>query len=154
MAVLQDARQMQTEQEDDFLTMSSTPASNDPWSTNKNESNGAWENAEGSGNFFPDSFRPPIEKLPDSKEYIGRLEAKLNRVQKKGSLLRDLQKKREDEMRRFVDDQDDASRRGQSDWARLQDADVACATTENPILRIISPDKQVKARCIYTLFLL
>ena len=151
MAVLRedrDTRRQQTEQAR-VCHLSSTSASNDPWSTNENEANVAWENADGSGNFFSDSFRPPIVKLPDSQEYLARLEAKLNRVQKKGSLLRDLQKKREDEMRRFIDVQDDSIGREQSDWAKQQD--VACATTENPIIRIIAPERQVRARLLYNI---
>jgi len=60
---------------------------------------------------------------------------------KKGSLVRDLQKKREDEMRRFVDSQDDAIRSEESDWVDRQD--LASGTTENPLIRRIAPDRQV-----------
>ena len=54
---------------------------------------------------FEDAFtntKAPFERLPDSAEYLAGLEAKLSRVQQKGSLVRDLQKRREDEVRRFM----------------------------------------------------
>ena len=143
MAILGDPQlQSDSEQEEERpRPLCPTSASNDPWRQEGSESGDASENATSGDNSFSDSFRPPIERLPDSDEYLAALEAKLVRVQKKGSLVRDLQKKREDEMRRFIDSQDDTVRGEQSDWVNRQD--LASGTTENPIIRRIAPDRQV-----------
>ena len=84
-------------------TRSPTAATNDPWPTGPAKTGT-------SGNDFEDSFvnsqdQSPFEKLPDSDSYLASLEAKLERVQKKGGLVKDLQRRREDEMRRFIDQQ-------------------------------------------------
>ena len=144
MAILGDPRQ-QSEQEEAGGArppLCPTAASNDPWRPEPEGDDAASEDAtSGDNNSFSDSFKPPIERLPDSDEYLAALEAKLVRVQKKGSLVRDLQRKREDEMRRFVDCQDDAVRNEESDWVDRQD--LASGTTENPLIRHIAPDRQV-----------
>ena len=138
MAILGDPRQQSEQEEAGARPLCPTAASNDPW---RPEGDDASEDATSGDNSFSDSFKPPIERLPDSDEYLAALEAKLVRVQKKGSLVRDLQKKREDEMRRFVDSQDDAVRSEESDWVDRQD--LASGTTENPLIRRIAPDRQV-----------
>ena len=143
MAILGDPRQ-QSEQEEAGPArppLCPTAASNDPWRTEEGDDTADEDATSGESNSFSDSFKPPIERLPDSDEYLAALEAKLVRVQKKGSLVRDLQRKREDEMRRFVDCQDDAVRSEESDWVDRQD--LASGTTENPLIRRISPDRQV-----------
>ena len=142
MAILGDPQQQSEEQEEErSRPLCPTAASNDPWHLEGTESSDAPENPTIGDNSFSDSFRPPIERLPDSDEYLASLEAKLVRVQKKGSLVRDLQKKREDEMRRFINNQDDAVRGEQNDWVNRQD--LASGTTENPIIRRIAPERQV-----------
>ena len=142
MAILGDPQQQTDQEEDRPRPLCPTAASNDPWRQEGNGSSDASENGASGDNSFSDSFKPPIERLPDSDEYLATLEAKLLRVQKKGSMVRDLQKKREDEMRRFIDCQDDAIRSEQSDWVDRQD--VASGTTENPLIRRIAPDRQVE----------
>ena len=142
MAILGDPQQQSEQEENRARPLCPTSASNDPWRLQEgNESSDAPDDATSGDKSFTDSFRPPIERLPDSVEYLAALEAKLVRVQKKGSLVRDLQKKREDAMRRFIDSQDDAVRGEQSDWVSPED--IASGTTENPIIRRIAPERQV-----------
>lgn len=92
-----------TEDNSPTETRTPTSATNDPWPTGPTATGS-------SGNDFEDSFvdsqaQNSFEKLPDSDSYLASLEAKLERVQKKGGLVKDLQRRREDEMRRFIDQQ-------------------------------------------------
>merc|ERR1712083_891123 len=44
-----------------------------------------------------------LEKLPDHEEYLNRLENKLNKLQKKSSIAKELAARRSDEARRMLD---------------------------------------------------
>ena len=70
----------------------SSPA-NDPWGANPDTD----PNAEQS---FQDNF---VDKLPDSQEYLNKLETKLNKLQKKSSIAKELALRRSDEARRMLD---------------------------------------------------
>ena len=82
-------------------------ALNDPWQSDHPSPTPQTPSDPAAG--FEDNFASPednvvaaVEQLPDSQEYLAALEAKLKRVQKKGSMVKDLEKRREDEMRRFL----------------------------------------------------
>jgi len=49
---------------------------------------------------FQDNF---VDKLPDSAEYLDKLESKLNKLQKKSSIAKELSLRRSDEARRMLD---------------------------------------------------
>ncbi len=97
---------------------------------------GPWPNIESNNEEdksgrFEDNFS---DKLADSQEYLKRLEAKLERLQRGNgnkSLLKDLEAKRKDEMRRFLDDE---TRRAQ------QDEEVESAIANNELLRRLAPE--------------
>ena len=74
----------------------------DPWLLKQEKNGRSEEKPATTNNSFEDSFKPFV-KLPDSKEYLNSLEARLAKVQKKGSIVRDLQQRRQDEMKRFLD---------------------------------------------------
>ena len=112
-----------------------TAASNDPWA-----GSAASEDAT---NSFTDDFKPFVP-LPDSAEYLAGLESKLARVQKKGSMVRDLQKKREDEMRRFLDAPVDSSSSSVSNASAVESSDsLATPVIDNAVVRKIAPERQV-----------
>ncbi len=136
-------------------------ANNDPWRRTDDGGGGGGGGGGGDNdggseaaatNAFSDDFKPFV-RLPDSDEYLASLESKLARVQKKGSMVRDLQSKREDAMRRFLDDgaRGDGSamsstevrsdgERGEEDTAA---SDLATPVIDNAVVRKIAPEKQV-----------
>ena len=82
---------------------------------------------------FEDNFK---DKLPDSQEYLAVLEAKLAKLQKKGSLVDDLRNRRQDEMKRFLANGNQVSS-SNSDFTH-ENIDIP----SNALLRRIAPEKQ------------
>lgn len=117
----------------------------DPWSRNgriqakpiddddKNEIN-QFDNDFVTINELEPSSPLALEPLPDSAEYLAHLETKLKRLctqKDSSSLVKDLQARRDDEMRRFLQDSQSISTHSED-----QDIDI------NPILRRIAPERQ------------
>ncbi|XP_059085108.1 uncharacterized protein LOC131882084 [Tigriopus californicus] len=121
-------------------------AHHDPWSEDGQIQASPIDDIENKTNQFENDFvtvgksQPSasisLEPLPDSAEYLAHLEAKLNRLQTpKGSLVQDLKARREDEMRRFLQD---------SQWthANSEDSSQNQDIHINPILRRLAPERQ------------
>jgi hypothetical protein len=119
------------------LSSLSTSADNDPWQTTAPA-------PATSENSFGDDFKP-FAPLPDSIEYLTSLESKLVRVQKTGSLVRDLQAKREDEMRRFMAGDHEAVQQYQIEEGEMV-ASAAKVIQDNPLIRRIAPELQVRRK--------
>ncbi len=130
----------------DLETVSEGASSNDPW---RNGHQSASEGETVGPAAFEDDFvdrtntgatDPTLPRLPDSDEYLASLEAKLARVQSRGSLVRDLCQKREDEMRRLL------GRDAENETSAVIDPWSEEPLRDNPLLRRLAPSTQALTR--------
>ena len=101
------------------------PKMSNPWGTNPSSSE---EDTTVQDQSFQDNF---VDKLPDSQEYLNKLEGKLNKLQKK-SIAQQLSLRRSDEAKRMLD-------ANAASIELFEDADVE---EKSAINRRLFPEKQ------------
>ena len=83
----------------------------------------------------------PFEPLPDSREYLDRLESKLRKLQK-GSLQKALSERRLDEARRLLDARLISTENSWLSADNQPEAHIEESIEDNPILRRLCPERQ------------
>ena len=83
----------------------------------------------------------PFEPLPDSREYLDRLESKLRKLQK-SSLQKALSERRLDEARRLLDARLISTENSWSSANNQPEAHIEESIEDNPILRRLCPEGQ------------
>ncbi|XP_059616070.1 uncharacterized protein LOC132261308 [Phlebotomus argentipes] len=66
-----------------------------PWLESESQKSSDFQSDSTTEIGFEDNFQPKSERLPDSQEYLDRLESKLRRIKKDPNVLRQLAEKRE-----------------------------------------------------------